>query len=65
MKDTNELWEALGDIEEDDVSHVLTKLFITYEERQQLNPADEAAALFFQHLAQAISQTNECNLNRR
>ena len=65
MTKTNDLWEAIGDLEEDDVPHVLTKLFTMYEERQQLNPDDEAAALFFQHLSQAVAQTNECNLNRR
>lgn len=65
MTNTNDLWEAVGDLEEDDVPHVLNRLFTVYEERLQHNPADEAAALFFQHLSQAVSQTNECNLNRR
>lgn len=62
---TNDLWEALGDLEEEDIPHVVTKLFILYEERLNRNPDDEAAALFFQHLSQVVSQTGECNLNRR
>jgi len=65
MINSNELWEAIGDLEEEDIPHVLTKLFLIYEDRKRLNPDDEAAALFFKHLSQAVSQTSECNLNRR
>jgi hypothetical protein len=65
MTNTNDLWEALGEVEEDDVPHVLTKLFTIYEERLNRRPDDQAAQLFFQHLSQALEQVNECNLNRR
>jgi len=65
MINTNDLWEALGDLEEEDVPHVLTKLFILYEERLSRNPDDTTTILFFQHLSQAVAQTSECNLNRR
>ena len=62
---TNELWEIMGDLEEDDVPHVLTKLFTIYEERLSRKVDDETAILFFKHLGQALDQVNDCNLNRR
>lgn len=62
---TNTLWETLGDVEEDDVPHVLTKLFTIYEERLSMKADDEAAVLFFTHLEQALAQVDDCNLNRR
>ena len=65
MTTSNDVWEALGDLAEEDTLHVLTRLFTMYEEQQQLNPDDEAAALFFRNLATAVCQTCECNLNRR
>jgi hypothetical protein len=65
MTATNDLWEALGEVEEDDAPHVLTKLFTIYEERLSRKPDDEATQLFFKHLGQALEQVNECNLNRR
>jgi len=65
MKNTNDLWETLGDVEEDDIPHVLTKLFTIYEEKLERNPDDGAAKTFFKHLSQALTQVSECNLNRR
>ena len=65
MNSTNDTWDALGGMQEEEFPHVLTRLFTIYEERLRRNPEDEAATLFFHHLAQAISQTSECNLNRR
>ncbi|MEA3469538.1 MAG: hypothetical protein U9R57_15120 [Thermodesulfobacteriota bacterium] len=65
MINTNDLWEAVGDIEEDDAPHVLTRLFTIYEERLERNPDDEGATDFFKHLSRALAVVNECNLNRR
>lgn len=62
---TNQLWEKMGDLEAEDVPLVLTKLFTIYEERLGVMPDDEATALFFKHLGQALDQVGECNLNRR
>ncbi len=62
---TNDLWENMGDLEEDDVPHVLTGLFALYEKRLQQDSDDAAALLFFQNLSQVLSQVSECNLNRR
>ncbi len=62
---TNDLWEIMGELEEDDVPHVLTRLFTIYEERLSQTPDDEATALFFKHLGQALDQVDSCNLNRR
>jgi len=65
MIDTNKLWEILGDIGEDDIPHVLTKLFTIYEKILERNPEDAAAKTFFKHLSQAFTQVDGCNLNRR
>jgi len=65
MENTNDLWEQLGDIEQDDIPHVLTKLFTIYEEKLQVTPDAPAVTAFFNHLSQALAQVNECNLNRR
>ena len=65
MSKSNEVWEALGEVAEEDALHVLTRLFAMYEEQEQQNKNDETAPLFFRNLATAISQSCECNLNRR
>ena len=63
--DTNSLWEIMGDTGEDDIPHVLTRLFTIYEEKLQQNPNDPAVIEFFKNLSQALALVNECNLNRR
>lgn len=65
MLNTNQLWEAVGDIEEDDIPHVLTRLFTIYEEKLDRNPDDKAATDFFKHLSQTLALVDKCNLNRR
>ncbi len=63
--DTNILWEKMGDIEEEDIPHVLTKLFTIYEEQLNVKKDDAAALAFFTHLGQVLEQVANCNLNRR
>jgi len=55
MTTSNDSWAALGELEEEDAVHVLTRLFTMYDEQQQRNPDDKAAALFFRNLATALS----------
>lgn len=62
---TNDLWEQMGDVEEDDIPHVLTKLFGFYEERLSHDPQDKSAELFFEYLSRSLKQVDDCNLNRR
>ena len=62
---SNEVWEKIGDIPDDEVIHVLTKLFLVYEELVKQNPENQEALNFFKYLDNAIEQTNQCNLNRR
>lgn len=62
---TNDIWELLGELAEEDGVHVLTRLFSMYEKQLQINPADSSAHLFFNNLAIALEQASECNLNRR
>jgi hypothetical protein len=65
MNSSNEAWEHLGELTEEDAMHVLTRLFSMYEEEEQRNPGNKEAALFFRNLVTALGQTSECNLNRR
>jgi len=65
MTKAGEAWEALGDLTEEEALHALTRLYALYEEALQQHPEDQAAERFFTHLFTAISQTRECNLNRR
>ncbi len=61
----NEVWALLGDLEEEDAMHVLTRLFTMYEEQARSDSADKGNNIFFRNLATAITQASECNLNRR
>ena len=65
MRHPNDLWEALGAIDEEETGHVLTKLYATYEQLLENNPQDQEALNFFRNLDNALSQTTQCNLNRR
>jgi len=65
MRTPNDLWEALGAIDEEETGHVLTKLFVMYEQLLETNPQDQEALTFFRNLDNALTQTTECNLNRR
>jgi hypothetical protein len=65
MSSSNEAWEHLGDLTEEDAVHVLTRLFSMYEEQEKRDPGNKAAALFFRNLITALGQTSACNLNRR
>ena len=65
MKTPNDLWEEIGSLPDEELSHVITKLFAIYEERLKRNPGDEEAILFFRNLENAIKETSLCNFNRR
>jgi hypothetical protein len=65
MTTSSDVWAELGELNDEDAVHTLSRLFVMYEEQQQRNPDDEAAALFFRNLSTAINQASECNLNRR
>lgn len=62
---TNDLWEALGTLADDQAMQVLTQLFARYEQQRERSPGDPAAETFFQHLALIVSQVQSCNVNRR
>ena len=65
MSTAGEVWQALGELNEEEALHTLTRLFSHYETRLQRDPEDEAATLFLTNLFSAIKQSRECNLNRR
>lgn len=62
---TSELWDALGSLPEEEMPHVVTRLFALYEARLQQNPEDPEAWQFFRNLNLAINETCQCNSNRR
>jgi hypothetical protein len=62
---TSEVWDALGSLPEEEATHVLTRLFALYEARLQQNPGDPEALHFFASLSRAITETCQCNSNRR
>ena len=62
---TSEIWDALGSLPENEMVHVVTRLFALYEARLQQNPEDAGALHFFKNLDLAITETCQCNSNRR
>ena len=62
---TTDLWEALGDLADDQAYQILTQLFARYEQRREQNPADSEAETFFQALAVILAQVQSCNVSRR
>ncbi|WP_457578036.1 hypothetical protein [Desulfomarina sp.] len=65
MKNTGELWEAIGEINEEELGHVLVRLFTIYEALLARDENSEEALNFFKNLDTALSVTQGCNLNRR
>jgi hypothetical protein len=65
MRSPNEIWEALGDIDDEEAQHVLARLFAMYEDMVTRDGETKETSRFFQNLNNAIELTQECNLNRR
>jgi len=65
MKSPDEIWADLGELPDEEVILMMTKLFATYEKKLKYNPEDKEALNFFKNLDNSISQTSQCNLNRR
>ncbi|WP_319548757.1 hypothetical protein [Desulfogranum marinum] len=63
--DANNLWEILGELEQEEHEQVLIQLFMKYEERQKTNPTDSEAQQFFGYLSAIINHVRSCNVNRR
>ena len=62
---SNDLWETLGSLEDDQAFQVLTQMFARYEQRREQYPEDQATENFFQNLAIVMGQVQSCNVNRR
>ena len=65
MKLPDDIWEEIGSLAEDEMLHVLTKLHSVYDQILKNDPQIREALHFFQHLDNAVTQTSQCNLNRR
>jgi hypothetical protein len=65
MKTPNDLWDDIGSLSEDEMFHVITKLFAIYETQFGRDPDNTECRNFFNNLDNVISQTMECNSNRR
>ena len=64
-KNSDQIWADMGALSEDEIFHVLTKLFAQYEARLRQDPGDAGALLFFHNLDLAIGQASQCNSTRR
>lgn len=65
MRTTNDLWDSLGELPDQEAILVITRIFSHYEEKLRSNPDDPESLKFFRQLDIALSQTEQCNLNRR
>ena len=65
MHSPPEIWADLGELPDEEIIHMMTKLFAIYDEKLQNEPGDKEALNFFRNLDNSISQTGQCNLNRR
>lgn len=61
----NDLWEILGDLEQEECEQVLIQLFMKYEELRTADPTDDEAKQFFGYLSAIIHHVQSCNVNRR
>lgn len=62
---SDDLWGEIGSLSDDEAGHVLARLFAAYELESESNADSEFCTEFFKRLSAALSQTRECNLNRR
>ena len=58
----NDLWDALGEIPEEEAIHVLTKLFATYEQQLQNDPQSQEVHHFFQKLQNALQKCGNSSI---
>jgi hypothetical protein len=65
MKSPNDTWANLGELPDEEVILIMTKLFAIYEDKLKNKPLDQEALNFFKNLDNSINQTSKCNLNRR
>ena len=61
----DDLWGEIGSLSDDEAGHVLARLFAAYDLEFENNPDSEVCKDFFKKLSTTLSQTKECNLNRR
>lgn len=61
----NDLWEILGDLEQEEFEQILIQLFMKYEALRKADPADNEAKQFFSYLSAIVNHVQSCNVNRR
>ncbi|PID72089.1 MAG: hypothetical protein CSB34_04460 [Desulfobulbus propionicus] len=62
---TNDLWELLGQMDENEYGQILFQLFAKYEELQKTASSSQEANQFFNFLQAIVQQVQSCNVNRR
>lgn len=65
MKTPNDIWDDLGELSEQEMSHVLVDLFAAYENSLKNDPQGKESLAFFEKLDVSISKVRQCNSNRR
>ncbi|PIE57798.1 MAG: hypothetical protein CSA33_07080 [Desulfobulbus propionicus] len=63
--DQNDLWEIIGDLQDNEHEQIVLRLFMQYEERLKAYPDDLEAQHFFNYLSAIIEHIQSCNVNRR
>jgi hypothetical protein len=58
MKSPNDIWADLGELPDEEVIHMMTKLFAIYEDKLKNKPEDREALNFFKNLENSINQTS-------
>jgi hypothetical protein len=59
MKSPNDIWADLGELPDEEVIHMMTKLFAIYEDKLKNKPEDREALNFFKNLENSINQTSQ------
>jgi hypothetical protein len=59
MKSPNDIWADLGELPDEEVIHMMTKLFAIYEDKLKNKPEDREALKFFKNLENSINQTSQ------
>ncbi len=65
MKAPDDIWEEIGSLTEEELFHVITKLYAMYEDMLKKDPSSQEAMQFFKNMDIVITQTAQCNFNRR
>ena len=65
MDGHEDLWNEIGELSEEEIFQLMTRLYDIFDKKLAKDQDDPAAGEFFKQLALALELTGQCNLNRR